>query len=114
MARRPCHPRQRTGLAGPRRRPDIRWRTDRGGVGGQGGGLLEQALASREFGRTAVPSGTWLARAVADPALVGEPTLRQAMIEQGDFTALAVRCDRIPTIPTGMQWDDGHLSGEVP
>jgi alkylation response protein AidB-like acyl-CoA dehydrogenase len=83
-------------------------------VGGQGGGLLEQALASREFGRTAVPSGTWLARAVADPALVGEPTLRQAMIEQGDFTALAVRCDRIPMIPTGMQWDDGHLSGEVP
>ncbi|MDT5079611.1 MAG: hypothetical protein QOJ80_4248 [Mycobacterium sp.] len=83
-------------------------------LGGQGGGLLEQALTSREFGRTTVPSSTWLARAVADAGLVNEPALRQTMIEQGQLTALAVRCDRVPTIPAGLQWKDGHLSGEVP
>jgi alkylation response protein AidB-like acyl-CoA dehydrogenase len=82
--------------------------------GGQGGGLVEQALTSREFGRLAVPSASWLARAVADVALHGEPTLRRSMIETGRLTAVAVRCDRIPAIPAGLQWTDGHLSGEVP
>jgi alkylation response protein AidB-like acyl-CoA dehydrogenase len=83
-------------------------------AGGQGGGLLEQALTSREFGRLAVPSASWLARAVADVALLGEPALRRSMVEKGRLTALAVRCDRIPDIPSGLQWTDGHLSGEVP
>jgi alkylation response protein AidB-like acyl-CoA dehydrogenase len=83
-------------------------------AGGQGGGLLEQALTSREFGRLAVPSANWLARAVADVALLGEPALRRNMIEKGQLTALAVRCDRIPAIPLGLQWNDGRLSGVVP
>jgi alkylation response protein AidB-like acyl-CoA dehydrogenase len=83
-------------------------------AGGQGGGLLEQALTSRELGRLAVPSASWLARAVADAALLGEPALRRSMIEKGQLAALAVRCDRIPAIPAGLQWNDGHLSGEVP
>jgi alkylation response protein AidB-like acyl-CoA dehydrogenase len=82
--------------------------------GGQGGGLLEQALASREFGRATVPSGAWLARAIADVGLHDEPSLRRDMIERGELTALAVRCDRIPAVPPGVQWQDGQVSGEVP
>jgi alkylation response protein AidB-like acyl-CoA dehydrogenase len=82
-------------------------------AGGQGGGLLEQALTSREFGRSAVPSSNWLARAVADVALLGEPALRRTMIEKGQLTALAVPCDRIPAT-VKVQFSDGQISGEVP
>jgi alkylation response protein AidB-like acyl-CoA dehydrogenase len=83
-------------------------------VGGQGGGMLEQALAAREFGRSAVPSGAWLARAIADVGLRGESALRKSMIEQGELTAVALRSDRIPTVAAGVQWHDGHVSGRVP
>jgi alkylation response protein AidB-like acyl-CoA dehydrogenase len=82
-------------------------------AGGQGGGLLEQALASREFGRTAAPSGAWLARAIADVGLGTEPTLRRDMLEQGELTALAVRADRIPAVPADVRLHDGHVSGRV-
>lgn len=82
-------------------------------VGGQGGGVLELALTARELGRTAAPSGCWLTRAVADAALLGEPELAQAMHEQGEISAVAVRCDRIPA-PSGLHWNDGRVSGEVP
>jgi alkylation response protein AidB-like acyl-CoA dehydrogenase len=81
-------------------------------VGGQGGGVLELALTARELGRTAAPSGCWLARAIADAALAGEPALAQAALESGELTAVAVRCDRIPA-PTGVHWRDDRLSGEV-
>jgi alkylation response protein AidB-like acyl-CoA dehydrogenase len=82
-------------------------------IGGQGGGVLELALTARELGRTAAPSGCWLARAVADAALVSEPSLAQVMLEQGELTAVAVRCDRIP-VSTGLHFDDGRVTGEVP
>jgi alkylation response protein AidB-like acyl-CoA dehydrogenase len=55
-----------------------------------------------------------LARAVADVALRGEPALRRSTLDEGQLTVLAVRCDRIPAIPSSLQWTDGHLSGEVP
>lgn len=81
-------------------------------IGGQGGGLLELALTARELGRTAAPSSRWLARAIVEPALVGEPALAQAMVERGETIAAALRCDRIPA-PSGLTWRDGQLSGEV-
>ncbi|MBJ7337523.1 acyl-CoA dehydrogenase family protein [Mycolicibacterium sp.] len=82
-------------------------------AGGQGGSVLELALTARELGRTAAPSGCWLARAVADAGLLGEPELTRAMLEQGEITAVAVRCDRIPA-SSGLHWHDGRVSGEVP
>ncbi len=82
-------------------------------IGGQGGALLELALTARELGNAAVPSGCWLARAVADAALAGEPDLARAMHEGGELTAVTVRCDRIPAA-TGLAWRDGRVSGAVP
>ncbi|GAB88129.1 acyl-CoA dehydrogenase family protein, partial [Gordonia rhizosphera] len=38
-------------------------------AGGQGGGVLELALAAREFGRAAVPDSRWLAAALVSPLL---------------------------------------------
>jgi alkylation response protein AidB-like acyl-CoA dehydrogenase len=83
-------------------------------VGGQGGGMLELALTARELARVAAPSAGWLARAVAEPLVAGAPELRRSLAEKGEVTALAVRCDRIPSAPTGLAFDGLRLSGEVP
>jgi alkylation response protein AidB-like acyl-CoA dehydrogenase len=83
-------------------------------VGGQGGGLLELALAARELSRMAAPSGRWMARAISDVALCTEPALRKAMVESGELTAVAVRADRIPAVATDLRYSGGHLHGRVP
>jgi alkylation response protein AidB-like acyl-CoA dehydrogenase len=80
--------------------------------GGQGGGLLELALTARELGRTAAPSGRWLARAVADAVLPDD--LTRSALEDGELTAAAVRCDRIPPTGPAVHLCDGVVSGEVP
>lgn len=82
-------------------------------IGGQGGGLLELALTARELGRTAVPTGRWLARAVAAPALTVAPDLARAAAG-GSVTALAVRGDRIPAATPAVTSAGGRLTGTVP
>src|ERR1035438_1581453 len=42
-------------------------------AGGQGGGLLELALAAEQLGYAAAPGGSWLASVLAIPALAGQP-----------------------------------------
>ncbi|MEV0110043.1 acyl-CoA dehydrogenase [Nocardia sp. NPDC050799] len=79
-------------------------------VGGQGGGVLELALAAREFGRAAVPDSGWLAAALAAPLLTAEELAAQLSGERR--FAVAVRADRIPgsaPLPT----DGAGLSGTV-
>lgn len=83
-------------------------------VGGQGGGVLELALAARELGRAAAPSGRWLARAVAGALLGGEPVLMKSALEDGELTVPAIRADRIPSASPTVAWQDGTVSGEVP
>ena len=83
-------------------------------VGGQGGGLLELALAARELGRATAPSGRWLARAVADALLDGRPAFTTSALEDGELTVAAVRADRIPTVCPTVTWQDGAVRGEVP
>ena len=83
-------------------------------VGGQGGGVLELALAARELGRAAAPSGRWLARAVAGALLGDEPVLIKSALEDGELTVPAIRADRIPSASPIVAWQDGTLSGEVP
>ena len=83
-------------------------------VGGQGGGLLELALAARELGRAAAPSGRWLARAVADAFLGDEPVLMKSALEDGELTVPAIRADRIPSASPTVTWQDGTVTGEVP
>lgn len=83
-------------------------------AGGQGGGLLELALTARELSRAAAPSARWLARAIVDPLLSGEPEMSTAALEGGELTALAVRGDRIPGPCNGVELRDGRLSGHIP
>ncbi len=80
-------------------------------VAGQGGGVLEQALAAREFGRAAVPDSRWLASAVSAPLLTARELSEQVA---GDHRfAAAIRADRIPAW-TPMPAESDRLSGTVP
>ncbi|HEY5857398.1 MAG TPA: acyl-CoA dehydrogenase family protein [Aldersonia sp.] len=76
--------------------------------GGQGGGALELALASREFGRAAVPNSGWLAAALAAPLLTPEELAAQISGEQRFVPA--IRADRAPA------WGrfGGTVTGSVP
>jgi alkylation response protein AidB-like acyl-CoA dehydrogenase len=62
--------------------------------GGQGGGLVELALAAEELGRSAAPSSAWLAAVLAAPFLSGKPELAAASLEDGEFAVLALSADR--------------------
>ncbi|GAB25456.1 putative acyl-CoA dehydrogenase [Gordonia polyisoprenivorans NBRC 16320 = JCM 10675] len=63
-------------------------------VDGQGGGILELALAAREFGRAAVPDSRWLAAALSAPLLSVEELAAQVAGEK--LFVVAVRADRAP------------------
>lgn len=79
--------------------------------GGQGGGLLELALAAREYSRAAAPSSEWLAAAIVAPVLSGNDL---AELCAGDQKwVAAIRSDRIPAAGDA-RFADGRLSGTVP
>ncbi|MBM6545426.1 acyl-CoA dehydrogenase family protein [Janibacter sp. YIM B02568] len=65
------------------------------GEGGAGGGLLELALLSEAMGAFGVPSSTWLAGAVAQPAIAGRGALLAGMAE-GAQVAVAVPAGSAP------------------
>jgi len=83
-------------------------------LGGQGGGLLELALAAEQLGYSAAPAGSWLAAALAVPALSGEPDIAAGVLERGDVVALAVTAGRPPDEPGPLRWEHGGLQGTVP
>ena len=78
--------------------------------GGQGGGLLELALAAEQFARAAVPTSTWMATVLALPALPDDAA--ESALEEGLHLALAVRSDR-PVAPGDLTVSGGTVSGEV-
>src|ERR1700761_1058391 len=65
-------------------------------AGGQGGGLLELALAAEQLGHAAAPGASWLASVLAAPALASQPEVSAAVLEQGEAAALAVAAGRGP------------------
>ncbi|WP_280505743.1 acyl-CoA dehydrogenase family protein [Nocardia farcinica] len=80
-------------------------------VGGEGGGVLELALAAREFGRGAVPDSSWMAAALVSPLLTGDELAAQLSGERR--FALVVRADRVPgAAPVAA--NGGRLIGAVP
>ncbi|MCX4096711.1 acyl-CoA dehydrogenase family protein [Nocardia sp. alder85J] len=79
-------------------------------VSGQGGGVLELALAAREFGRHAVPDSCWLAAALVAPLLT-ETELAGQLAGAQRF-ALAVPADRTPAWAPLSVAEDG-LTGAV-
>jgi alkylation response protein AidB-like acyl-CoA dehydrogenase len=91
-------------------------------LGGQGGGLLELALAAEQLGYAAAPGGSWLScvlavPALAVPALAGTPDGSAGVLERGEVVALAVTAGRPPDDPGPagpVRWEHGGLHGTVP
>jgi alkylation response protein AidB-like acyl-CoA dehydrogenase len=82
-------------------------------LGGQGGGLIELALAAEAFGRAAAPSSAWLATVLAVPAFASSPDLGAAALGKGEFAALAVPADGPPDGARTVSFDGGLLHGQV-
>ena len=82
-------------------------------LGGQGGGLLELALAAEQLGYAAAPGGSWLASVLAAPALASRPDVSAAVLEQGETAALAVPASQPPGQPGPVMVKDGGLHGTV-
>jgi alkylation response protein AidB-like acyl-CoA dehydrogenase len=82
-------------------------------LGGQGGGLVELALAGEAFGRYAAPSSAWLATVLASPALAGMSDLARAVMNKGEFIALAVPATGPVDEAHALALDGCRLSGHV-
>jgi alkylation response protein AidB-like acyl-CoA dehydrogenase len=81
-------------------------------LGGQGGGLVELALTAELLAGAGVPSATWLATALAVPAL--DPRTGVAAFE-GEHAALLSPADAIPGAGPRLATDgEGRLRGTVP
>src|SRR6201987_53332 len=82
------------------------------GFGGQGGGLVELALTAELLAGASAPSATWLATALAVPAL-GCGTGAAAF--EGEHAALLSPADAIPGAGPRLRIDgEGRLHGAVP
>jgi alkylation response protein AidB-like acyl-CoA dehydrogenase len=82
-------------------------------IGGQGGGLIELALAAEAFGRFVAPSSGWLASVLAMPALVGAPESAAAAISRGRFVAFVVPADSPPDTALSVTFEGGRVRGHV-
>ena len=81
-------------------------------LGGQGGGLVELALTAELLAGASAPSATWLATALAVPAL-GSGT--DAAAFEGEHAALLSPADAIPGAGPRLTMDgEGLLHGRVP
>ncbi|HWD05749.1 MAG TPA: acyl-CoA dehydrogenase family protein [Amycolatopsis sp.] len=81
-------------------------------LGGQGGGLLDLALAAEQLGRAAAPSSAWLASVLAAPVLPAETA--EACLTEGEFVALAVSAGKPVDAATTVVAEGGTLRGTVP
>jgi alkylation response protein AidB-like acyl-CoA dehydrogenase len=82
-------------------------------LGGQGGGLLDLAVAAEQLGYGAAPGGSWLAAVLAVPALAARPDLAAAVLGQGEFAALAVTAGQPPDDPGPVRYAGRVLHGTV-
>jgi alkylation response protein AidB-like acyl-CoA dehydrogenase len=82
-------------------------------VGGEGGGLVELALAAEELGRAAAPASTWLGSMLALPVLDAMPEAAKAVLADGVTTVLAVPAGSAPGVALGIQDDADGLRGTV-
>src|SRR3954468_2701246 len=83
-------------------------------LGGEGGGLIELALAAEELGRVAAPASAWLGSMLAVPASAQLPDAAKALLTDGVTTVLAVPAGAIPGAACGIVESDGALVGTVP
>jgi alkylation response protein AidB-like acyl-CoA dehydrogenase len=83
-------------------------------LGGEGGGLVELALAAEELGRRAAPSSAWLGSMLALPALAAVPEAAKALLADGITTVLAVPAGVVPGADARVAGDGSRLVGTVP
>lgn len=83
-------------------------------LGGEGGGLVELALAAEQFGRRAAPSGAWLGAMVALPLLAGAPDAAREMLAEGATTVPAAPAGAVPGDGPVVEEAGGRLTGTVP
>lgn len=82
-------------------------------IGGEGGGVVELALAAEELGRASAPAATWLASVLAIQALTARPDLVESALARG--AALLVSSDQLPSAAAPLVLAaDGRVSGRVP
>ncbi|GAB3379514.1 acyl-CoA dehydrogenase family protein [Amycolatopsis echigonensis] len=81
-------------------------------LGGQGGGLLDLALAAEQLGRAAAPSSAWLASVLTAPVLPAGAA--EACLAEGEFAALAVSAGKPLDAATTVVAEGGTLRGTVP
>ncbi|MTD12486.1 acyl-CoA dehydrogenase [Nakamurella sp. YIM 132087] len=79
-------------------------------VGGQGGDLLESALAAEELARCAAPSGRWTALSLAGAI---DPDGVEAAVSGEQNPAVAVDAGRVPGVARAVTADGGRLTGEI-
>ncbi|WP_214364853.1 acyl-CoA dehydrogenase family protein [Pseudonocardia sp. H11422] len=82
-------------------------------LGGEGGGLVELALAAEELGRRAAPSSAWLGSMLALPALAAMPEAAKALLADGVTTVLASPAGVVPGAGAGVTGDGSTLAGSV-
>ena len=82
-------------------------------LGGEGGGLVELALAAEEFGRRAAPTSAWLGSMLALPALTPIPEAAKALLTDGVTTVMAAPAGSIPGSRTAVRDDGSGLTGSV-
>ena len=83
-------------------------------LGGEGGGLVELALAAEELGRVAAPASAWLGSMLALPVLAAMPEAAKALLADGVATVLAVPAGVVPNGAPTVAERDGRLAGAVP
>ena len=83
-------------------------------LGGEGGGLVELALAAEEFGRRAAPSAAWLASMVALPMVAGVPDAARELLVDGATTVLVSPAGAVPGTRSDVREAGGLLTGSVP
>jgi alkylation response protein AidB-like acyl-CoA dehydrogenase len=82
-------------------------------LGGEGGGLVELALAAEELGRVAAPASAWLGSMLALPVLAAMPEAAKAALADGVATVLAVPAGAVPDGVSTVVERDGRLTGAV-
>ncbi|WP_181782968.1 acyl-CoA dehydrogenase family protein [Pseudonocardia pini] len=83
-------------------------------LGGEGGGLVELALAAEELGRRAAPASAWLGSMLSLPVLAGMPEAAKALLADGVTTVLAVPAGAVPGALAGVTEREGRLAGRIP
>lgn len=82
-------------------------------LGGQGGGIVELALASEELSRRTAPTAGWLGSMLAVPGLATAPEEAKALLADGAVTVLAVPAGSIPTARATVFDDGATMNGTV-